>query len=274
MVKVNGDEKREMELQMAERGELIIGEDVVKASRKYGMKYGVRIDVQMVRRLMKNELAKARCEACEGLDKCESGGILMKYEVEGGELHEYVYRCRKLESRWRRNKWRLAYEEAGLSKAYDGMEMNEKQKLASQKVEAGLMKGRSVYVYGEVGIGKTLAVTRVSEKLIRKGEAVRFYNAAELIMGLCGSESRRWYEEAMKAGIMVIDDIGTEYVSEWSLERLFMLIDGRYRQGGGTIYTSNMSVRQLKGRYGKVNELMSERIVNRLERGSEIIMMR
>lgn len=274
MVKVNGDEKREMELKLAERGEVIIGEELIEASRKYGVKYGVRIDVQMLRRVMENELAKGRCEACEGLEKCESGGILMKYEVEDGELHEYVYKCRKLGSRERRNKWKLAYEEAGLSKAYDGVEMNEKQKEMSQKVEKEIMKGRSVYVYGEVGKGKTLAVTRVSEKAIRKGEGVKFYNAAELIMGLCGSESRSWYEGAMKAGIMVIDDIGTEYVSEWSLERLFMLIDGRYRQGGGTIYTSNMSLRQLKCRYGKVNGMMSERIVNRLERGSEEIMMR
>ena len=83
MVKVNGDEKREKELEMAERGELIIGEDVVKASREYGMKYGVRIDVQMVRRLMKNEQAKARCEACE--ENCTNTCIdVGNWKVEGG----------------------------------------------------------------------------------------------------------------------------------------------------------------------------------------------
>lgn len=50
--------------------------------------------------------------------------------------------------------------------------------------------------------------------------------------------------------LLVIDDIGAEKATEWTLERLLVLIEKRLSRGNITCVTTNLSINQLTTKYG------------------------
>jgi DNA replication protein DnaC len=57
--------------------------------------------------------------------------------------------------------------------------------------------------------------------------------------------------------LLVIDDVGSEKVSDWSRQMFYLLVDRRYRNMNPTIITSNLSLQQIA-------ELIDERISSRI----------
>ena len=68
--------------------------------------------------------------------------------------------------------------------------------------------------------------------------------------------------ELQEVDILVLDDIGTEYSTEWALERLYMIINNRYNVGKPIIATSNFNAEKLKSRFK--DNVTGARIVSRL----------
>ncbi len=56
--------------------------------------------------------------------------------------------------------------------------------------------------------------------------------------------------EASQAGVLVLDDVGSEKISEWVREQLFLLINERYENELPTIITTNASMDELEQRIG------------------------
>ena len=52
-------------------------------------------------------------------------------------------------------------------------------------------------------------------------------------------------EEYRRASLLIIDDLGAEKGSEWAEERLYALVDERYRNGRRLLVASNLSVAML-----------------------------
>ncbi len=52
------------------------------------------------------------------------------------------------------------------------------------------------------------------------------------------------------AKLLVLDDVGTEKLTEWAYERIFEVIDHRYNEELQTIITSNLAPKQLKSALG------------------------
>jgi len=52
------------------------------------------------------------------------------------------------------------------------------------------------------------------------------------------------------ADLLIIDDLGTEFKGEWSVSRVYSIIDSRYRNGLPLIITTNFTMQDLKARYG------------------------
>ncbi len=66
-------------------------------------------------------------------------------------------------------------------------------------------------------------------------------------------------EDLSRADFLVIDDFGTERVTDWSGEKFYQIINGRYINKKVTIYTSNHDLRTLK---------YDERIISRINERS------
>lgn len=93
----------------------------------------------------------------------------------------------------------------------------------------------------------------------------RFTKAQELArMSLYGKETEKRLERLRLVGLLVVDDLGAESKADawWAL--LDELVDGRARLQLRTVFTTNLSGKDLEDRYGK-------RILGRLKQFGEFI---
>jgi DNA replication protein DnaC len=136
--------------------------------------------------------------------------------------------------------------------------------------EANREAGRGLYLCGGVGSGKThLAAGLAQELIVKHHVPTLFHTAPELLDRLRPSEigdRDEWASWAMNAELLVLDDLGAEKATEWARERLFVLVNHRYRRNLPTIYTSNIGPDRLAAHLG-------DRINSRIVETSEFVLV-
>lgn len=128
---------------------------------------------------------------------------------------------------------------------------------------------------GPSGSGKTHLAVAIVRELVKSGRygaaSVRFVTASELLLEIRASYRDTDSDEAEIAErygsvpVLVLDDLGAEKVTDWSVATLYLIIDRRYREMRPTIVTSNLSVAQ-------IGEALSPRIASRLASGRVVEM--
>ena len=144
-----------------------------------------------------------------------------------------------------------------------------------------IAQGRGLFLFGTYGTGKThLAVAtvrrlmeadperfgvRLPETETRiygvnhedyKGLYCSFFSVVDLLDAMRpGSEVKQvhgdWlFYRARYDDLVVLDDIGAEKATDWVAERLYSIIDTRYRMERATIFTSNLSEKKMQDRLG------------------------
>ena len=136
---------------------------------------------------------------------------------------------------------------------------------------------RGYFLTGPVGVGKThTAVAMMREAIIRNSNAyriadivrgiydARFFPVTSLLMRIKDSFQSDPIEsegeiisQVTSPSLVVLDDIGAEKVSEWTLQTLYTIIDTRSREQRPMIITSNLS---LDGIAAKLSDRISSRI--------------
>lgn len=118
--------------------------------------------------------------------------------------------------------------------------------------------GESLMLWGEPGNGKTHLAAAIVNELSKKGYIVVFQSVPELLQRIRSTfngENKENETQIMRAllecDLLILDDIGAEKTTEWVEEKLFNIIDGRYRKELPTLYTSNLEPKELKNQVGK-----------------------
>lgn len=119
------------------------------------------------------------------------------------------------------------------------------------------IQNKGIYIYGQVGTGKTHIAYSVYKKAIEQQGQILFYNTTELLHDLRQDINKpineRWNddEKIMKnQGIVILDDIGAEKISDWVAELFYLIINKRYENMYPTIFTSNLPIKNLAERIG------------------------
>jgi DNA replication protein DnaC len=142
-----------------------------------------------------------------------------------------------------------------------------------------VLRGESVFISGKCGVGKThLAVGLLKEWLHKRTlELIKdthdypsisntnpiFLPSVDLFLELKntfnndGQSEKDVIDAYVQAGLLVIDDVGAEKVSDWSRQMFYLIVDRRYRNMKPTIITSNLSLQQ-------ISETIDERISSRI----------
>lgn len=116
----------------------------------------------------------------------------------------------------------------------------------------------SIMIWGEPGNGKTHLAAAVHNHLTKHGKVVVFISMPELLNKIKASfneDNKETEAQILKAlricDLLIVDDLGAEKTSEWTQEKLFTIIDMRYKHQKPVMATSNIRPAELIDKIGK-----------------------
>ncbi len=124
-----------------------------------------------------------------------------------------------------------------------------------------LAAGEGIIISGPPGNGKTHCLALIA--LAADCKAVRYVTCADLFDRL--HRDREVADaEYRDCGLLLLDDLGTQYNAEWGLTGFLALMDYRYREMKSTCIATNLSAADVKGALGYANTGNIERMLDRL----------
>jgi DNA replication protein DnaC len=131
-----------------------------------------------------------------------------------------------------------------------------------QRIDEHLDAGQGLWLWGDVGTGKTTLAMLASQAALEAGRSVVIHslprllnlirNAIESEAGMVG-----FLERLTAVDLLHIDDLGAENTTDWVLEQLYSIINTRYEDERAMIVTTNLKFEELL-------EQLGERTVSRL----------
>ena len=117
--------------------------------------------------------------------------------------------------------------------------------------------GAGLILTGATGCGKSHLAAAVLNALAEQEYRVCFANVPELFAKVRQSfgddaevREAKLMEPVLDAGVTVLDDVGAEKASDWTQERIYQIVDYRYRRKASTILTSNLDAAGLEKAIG------------------------
>jgi DNA replication protein DnaC len=117
--------------------------------------------------------------------------------------------------------------------------------------------------WGGVGSGKTFLAACVANALIDMEVSVHMTSISIIsnaMDGVFSDDKNRYLNELNQCRLLIIDDLGVERTSDYSLEQLYSVINSRYLSGKPLIVTTNLMLDQIRN----PNDLMHHRIYSRI----------
>src|SRR5436190_15884702 len=114
-------------------------------------------------------------------------------------------------------------------------------------IKGNLEAGRGLWLFGDVGTGKTSLAMLVSKSALEAGRSVAIYSMPRLL-----ADIKETYEESSDRSYMQlfdrlcnvdllhIDDLGAEKKTEWVLEQLYAIVNERWQEQKSMIVTTNL----------------------------------
>ncbi len=140
------------------------------------------------------------------------------------------------------------------------------------KLNAYSEEGKGVFLYGNMGTGKTYLAACAANRAADQGESVVFLHypsfCDRIAVTMYSGEYRKEADYCRAAGMLVIDDIGAEEVTERNRMVLLSILDSRMQKGRMTWFTGNVDLNSLREHLrtarGKDSVSAADRIIERI----------
>ncbi len=122
---------------------------------------------------------------------------------------------------------------------------------------------QNLFLFGDVGVGKTFLCNCIAGELIRTGHSVIYFTADRLFRLLADHAFGRDTESETDCGrifdcdLLIIDDLGTELPNSLTVSQFFLCLNNRILDERSTVISSNLDLQ-------KVSEIYTERISSRI----------
>lgn len=130
---------------------------------------------------------------------------------------------------------------------------------------------KNLVFLGNTGTGKTHISTSIAKRVIEQGYEVLYDTAQNIFSAFEEDKFRSGYgpytpkgEKYLECDLLIIDDLGTEFVTQFSTACLYNLINTRINKGLPFIISSNLTNKQLLDTY-------DSRIVSRIIGSSSLV---
>lgn len=102
--------------------------------------------------------------------------------------------------------------------------------------------------WGNVGTGKSYTAACIANELLERNIPVVMTSFVKILQNILGNpeEEKVVMNRLNDARLLVIDDLGTERNTDYALEKVYNIIDSRYRVGKPLILTTNMTVKEMQ----------------------------
>lgn len=154
--------------------------------------------------------------------------------------------------------------------SYRRIARDEREKVSALRAAVGFVDGdlarmtppyRNLYLFGQYGTGKTGIAVSILKARMERGQPGVYYTLPELLervrrtfdrpRGDASDDTETLLRKLQDIDLLVLDDIGVERPTEWVLEKLFQILDGRMRNMRETVYTSNLNFDRMKAHLGE-----------------------
>jgi DNA replication protein DnaC len=187
---------------------------------------------------MTSPLPRSMCDVCEK----ETDNCLREQTAYSSAL----YRCPECvqELREKKAKEKILRE---LPEKFLAIETDHKE-LLKQSI------GKSLFIFGDIGVGKSVFMASLLKEAARSGKAVKWISYISFIMSLQnlfhkGNAGDTAYDEAERVarfdGILFIDDLGAEKLTEFVRHITYYLFNEREQRNLATVVTSNFSLNEI-----------------------------
>lgn len=221
------------------------------------------------------------CSNCKGLPCCKNsipGNMLKAEKNNDGIIYSYI-RCKY----YVKENENVTFFE--LPKNIKNASMKEVYKDDKPRIELikkmkefkdSYLKGESpkgLYIYGNFGSGKSYLTAALFNDLAEKDIKSVIVHVPELIRSIKDSFDKDYsdiFDEVMTTPILLLDDIGAEYLTVWSRDEVIEpILQYRMDQNLPTFFTSNYSIDDIEKHFTiNGDKMKAKRIIERIKQVS------
>ena len=117
-------------------------------------------------------------------------------------------------------------------------------------------RGKNLLLMGKTGTGKTHISTSIARVVISKGYDVLYESAQNIVSAFENDKFRSGYgayeptaDKYLSCDLLILDDLGTEFVNQFTVACLYNLFNTRRNRGLSTIVSTNLTTEDLTTRY-------------------------
>lgn len=126
-------------------------------------------------------------------------------------------------------------------------------------------RNQGLLFWGTVGTGKSYTAACIANYLLEANTSVVMTSFVRILQEMQGFDREReetFTNKLNSVKLLIIDDLGTERSTDYALEKVYGIIDNRYRAKKPLILTTNLTLRQMQEatdiRYARIYDRIFE----------------